>query len=99
MPFACGGGVDLVTEQGVTCMISNMVMVMRICYGLAAAGLTVALAAGAVGYAAVCARWRRRIAEVREEQPVYLGWNLKKLKETARELEYDKVSRMELLFR
>lgn len=80
-------------------MISNMVTMMRICCSLAAMGLTAALAAGVVCYVAVCARWRRRIAEVREEQPVYLGWNLKKLKETARELEYDKVSRMELLFR
>lgn len=78
-------------------MVPNMVMEWYICLGMTA--LLMALAAGLACYVTLCARWRRRIAEVREEQPVYLGWNLKKLKETVRELEYDKVSRMELLLR
>lgn len=80
-------------------MVPNMVMGLEVCFGLAAAALIMALAAGLACYVTLCVRWRRRIAEVKEEQPVYLGWNLKKLKETVRELEYDKVSRMELLFR
>lgn len=75
-------------------MDPNHRMGLYICFGLIAA----VLAAGAACYVVCCVRWRRRVAEVREEQPVYLGWNLKKLKETVRELEYEKVSRMELLF-
>ncbi len=79
-------------------MIPNMAGSMYICFGLAAV-LIMALSAGIARYMTLCARWRRRIAEVREEQQVYLGWNLKKLKETVRELEYVKVARMELLLR
>lgn len=71
---------------------------LYICSGLVIAVLAVALAAGSACYVTRCVRWRRRIVEVGEGQPVYLGWNLKKLRETARELEYEKVSRMELLF-
>ena len=78
-------------------MVLNTVVILRICYGLAVMALAAALTAGVARYVTLCARWRRRIAEVKEGQPVYLGWNLKKLKETVRELEYAKVSRMELL--
>ncbi len=69
---------------------------MYVCFGLSVFGSAMLLTAGIVSYLSLCFRWRRRIAQVREEQPVYLGWNLKKLKETVRVLEYDKVSRMEL---
>ena len=56
------------------------------------------LAVGAVYYLRRCMWWRERIAEIREEQVVYQGWNLKRLKETARDLEYKRVDRMELIF-
>ena len=79
-------------------MIPKNMTGQYICYGLVIVVLAVALTAGSVCYVTHCARWRRRIAEIREGQPVYLGWNLKKLKETVRELEYEKVSRMELMF-
>lgn len=58
----------------------------------------VMLAAGVVYYMKCCMRWRNRIAEIRDEQTVYLGWNLKRLKETVRDLEYERVDRMELIF-
>ncbi len=56
------------------------------------------LAAGAVYYVRRCMWWQSRIEEIREEQSVYCGWNLKRLKETARDLEYERVDRMELIF-
>jgi hypothetical protein len=86
------------STQGVKGMVPRNMMGLYICFGLGIAALTVALAAGSVCYVTRCVRWRRRIAEVGGGQSVYLGWNLKKLKETVRELEYEKVSRMELLF-
>lgn len=58
--------------------------------------LLVLLASGFAYYVTCCIRYRKRIAELKEEQQVYLGWNLRQLKETVQELEYDKVSRMEL---
>ena len=79
-------------------MVPKNMMGLHACFGLGIAVLTVALTAGFACYVMRCVRWHRRIAEVGEGQPVYLGWNLKKLKETVRELEYEKVSRMELLF-
>ena len=79
-------------------MIPDDRMGLYVCLGLIAAALVMALSAGIARYVIHCVRWRRRIAEVREGQPVYWGWNLKRLKETVRELEYEKVSRMELLF-
>lgn len=75
-------------------MVPNVRIGLYVSLGLVVA----ALAAGIACYVIHCVRWRRRIAEVREGQPVYWGWNLKRLKETVRELEYEKVSRMELLF-
>ncbi len=78
-------------------MVLGTMMDMYVCFGLTAAGTIALLVTGIVCYVSLCVRWRRRIAEVREGQPVYLGWNLKKLKETVRELEYEKVSRMELI--
>ena len=59
-------------------------------------GTFVWLATGFAYYVTCCIRYRKRIAELKEEQQVYLGWNLRHLKETVQELEYDKVSRMEL---
>ena len=56
------------------------------------------LSVGAVYYMRRCMWWRKRIAEIREERAVYLGWNLKRLKETVRDLEYERVDRMELIF-
>ena len=78
-------------------MVPNRMMDIYVCLGLAVMGSIMLLTAGIACYVWLCVRWRRRIGEIREEQPVYLGWNLKKLKETVRELEYDKVSRMELI--
>ena len=79
-------------------MIPNNRMGLYVCFGLAAAAVVIVLTAGIACYVIRCVRWRRRIEEVKEGQSVYWGWNLKRLKETVRELEYEKVSRMELLF-
>ncbi len=78
-------------------MVPGMMMDLYVCFGLTALGAITLLVTGIVCYISLCIRWRRRVAEVREGQPVSLGWNLKKLKETVRELEYEKVSRMELI--
>ena len=75
-------------------MVPNVRIGLYVSLGLVVA----ALAAGIACYVIHCVRWRRRIAEVREGQPVYWGWNLNRLKESVRVLEYEKVSRMELLF-
>lgn len=53
---------------------------------------------GMAYYVRCCMRWRNRIAEIREGQNVYLGWNLKRLKETVTDLEYEMVDRMNLIF-
>lgn len=54
--------------------------------------------AGAAYYMMCCMRWRNRIVEIRDGRTVYLGWNLKRLKETVTDLEYERVDRMELIF-
>lgn len=56
-------------------MIPKNMLGLYICFGLVIAVLTVLVVAGSVCYVMGCLRWRRRIAEVREGQPVYLGWN------------------------
>lgn len=76
-------------------MISMEIMVW---VGLICLCTAVMLAAGIAYYMMRCVQWRNRIAEICEGQTVYLGWNLKRLKETVRDLEYERVDRMELIF-
>lgn len=74
----------------------SMEILVRI--GLICLCILPVLAAGAVYYVKRCMWWKNRIEEIREEQTVYCGWNLKRLKETVRDLEYERVDRMELIF-
>lgn len=53
---------------------------------------------GMAYYVICCMRWRNRIVEIQEGQDVYLGWNLKRLKETVTDLEYERVDQMNLIF-
>lgn len=73
-------------------------MEMMVWIGLICLCTVLMLAIGAVYYMMRCMWWRNRIAEIREGQAVYRGWNLKRLKETVRDLEYERVDRMELIF-
>lgn len=73
-------------------------MEILIWIGLICLCILLTMAAGAAYYVKRCMWWKSRIEEIREEQPVYQGWNLKRLKETARDLEYERVDRMELIF-
>ncbi|MCM1120666.1 MAG: hypothetical protein NC543_15040 [bacterium] len=56
------------------------------------------LCVAVIHYIVYCLRWRKRIEEIRDGQTVYMGWNLKRLKETAKDLEYERVDQMELIF-
>lgn len=60
--------------------------------------LIMILAVAAINYTLCCLRWRKRIEEIRDGQTVYRGWNLWRLKDTAKDLEYERVDRMELIF-
>lgn len=66
--------------------------------GLICLCILLLLAAGAAYYVRRCMWWQNRIEEIREEQDVYRGWNLRRLKDTAKDLEYERVDRMELIF-
>lgn len=66
--------------------------------GLVSLCILLILAVGAVYYVRRCIRWQSRIREIGGEQNIYQGWNLKRLKETAKDLEYERVDRMELIF-
>lgn len=66
--------------------------------GLICLCILLMLAAGAAYYVKRCLWWQSRIEEIREGQVVYQGWNLRRLKDTAKDLEYEKVDRMELIF-
>lgn len=72
-------------------------MEMLVWIGLFCLCILSMLAAGTVYYVKRCLWWQGRIREIREEQAVYLGWNLKRLKETEKDLEYERVDRMELI--
>lgn len=76
-------------------MISTELMVW---IGLVFLCIVLMMAVGMAYYMIRCVRWRSRIAEMREGKAVYLGWNLRRLKETVRDLEYERVDRMELIF-
>lgn len=71
---------------------------MMVWVGLICLCFILILSAVVIHYIMCCVRWRNRIEEIRDGQTVHMGWNLKRLKETAKDLEYEKVDQMELIF-